>query len=147
MVDLTQSSDFDVGIFQVYQAIGRSMYAPLILEKNGKKLAASLAHELSLKLGVFDLSWKLSSGVNMEELWNVFRPNTALNMAQLEVGLRIKELANRFDLLKFDSGASVRELGMLQSSIVHIYAITRITSLQDSNSLDVCRDPLPGYNY
>lgn len=63
----------------------------------------------------------------MEQLWMRFRPATASDMLQLELSVKIKDIAGRFDSLKWRSGASIQELDILRSSLIRIHA-TLITS-------------------
>jgi midasin len=119
--DLSHSSIFDEGAFQVYQTVGRSIVARIIELRRSESLASQMAHELNLKLNTFNSSWQLYSGVRMEQLWHTFRPAVASSLSQLKYGLQLRELAERFDALKWSSGASVQELDMLRDSIVRMH--------------------------
>ena len=118
MFDLVQSSAFDEGIFQTFQSVGRSMVA--IGGRSGS-LTAKLAHELGSRLDTFNDSWQLCSGLVIEELWATFKPITAKTAIQLEFSTQVRDLADRFDALKWSSGAFVHELDALRHSIAHIH--------------------------
>lgn len=114
MFDLTNSPDFDVGVFQTYLSVGRRMTAQASVCDESKLFAEKLNSELS----EFNLSWQLSTGVSMEVLWRLFKPHLAKNLAQLEFRVRAKQLANRFDAIQWTTGASVRDLETLRWSLI-----------------------------
>ena len=73
----------------------------------------------------------------MELLWMTFRPVSARDFHQLESSNRVKDLAMRFDALRWDSGVSNRELCSLQSSIAGIHEAIKYDSPLDMSSLEV----------
>ena len=101
------------------------------------RLTAKLASELSSKLDTFNLSWQLHSGLGMELLWTAFRPVSAANLIQLESSNQVKDLANRFDALRWSSGTSVFDLCSLQKSIARIHDAIQSASPLDFGSLKV----------
>ena len=117
MFDLTNSLDFDAGIFQTYLNIGRCITAQASLCDESKSLAEKLNSELS----EFNLSWQLSTGLSMEVLWLLFKPPLAKNLTQLESRAAAKQLANRFGAIQWTTGASVRELERLRCSIIDLH--------------------------
>jgi len=137
--DISQSSDFDEAVFQVYQMIGRSMVTCTIEYDGRQSLSARIAHDLSLNLDTFNSSWQLYSGLRMEQLWQKFRPAVASSPPQLECSLRVKELADRFDALKWSSGSSVQELDILRNSIVRIHDSITATSSRQFGPLEVSK--------
>ena len=137
--DISNSPDFDEGVFQVYQTVGRSMVTHTFKHDAPQSLSARMAHDLSLKLDTFNSSWQLYSGLRMEQLWQIFRPAVASSLPQLECSLRVKELADRFDALKWSSGSSVQELDILRSSIVRIHDSITATSSRQFEPLEVSK--------
>lgn len=117
MFELTNSPDFDEGVFQTYLSIGRCITAQASVCDEIKPLVEKLDSELS----GFDLSWQLSTGLSMETLWRLFRPPLAKNLAQLESRIEAKQLANRFDAIKWTTCVSIRNLERLRSSIIHLH--------------------------
>ena len=100
-------------------------------------LSARLALELGSKLDAFNASWQLHCGVGMELLWTVFRPASARNLHQLELSNQVKELASRFDALRWASGISIVELCSLQRSITEIHDAIEFVSPFHMSSLKV----------
>lgn len=128
VLDLSQSSKFDGGTFQVYQTIGRNMALRACTDEPLESLSARLASELASGLETFNASWQLHSGLGMEVLWASFRPVCARDFNQLEFSIQIKDLANRFDTVRWGSGASVQRLCSLQMSIAHIHEAIDLAS-------------------
>ncbi|KAG8531461.1 uncharacterized protein KY384_003090 [Bacidia gigantensis] len=60
------------------------------------------------------------SGLAMEPLWRAFRPRTCNDVAQYELKVQLEALADRFDEVKWSSGASVEELMSLLRSLTAI---------------------------
>ena len=137
VLDISQSSKFDEGTFQVYQTIGRNMASRASTDGSLESLTARLASELGSKLETFNVSWQLHSGLGMESLWANSRPISARNLNQFEFSIQVKDLANRFDALTWGSGASVQELCSLQKSIARIYDAICSASRLDFRSLEV----------
>lgn len=115
--DLTNSPEFDEGIFQTYLSIGRCISERASACNEVKSLAEKLDSELS----EFDLSWQLSTGLSMEVLWRLFKPPLAQNLRQLESRAGAKQLANRLDAIKWMTGASIRDLERLRWSIINFH--------------------------
>ena len=119
--DIVQSTSFDEGSFQAYLTSGNLTVARAKNIESTNHSVAELAKEFQKALHDFDAAWQLSSGLSMEALWNVFRPTVAENLQQLAACLRVEELADRFDALRWTSGASYQEIRILGQSLADIY--------------------------
>ncbi|KAL9131398.1 MAG: hypothetical protein Q9217_000666 [Psora testacea] len=115
VLSLAQSPEFEESTFQVYQNLGTTLVAQ---RKWLKEYPARLADELARRLNTFSATWQLYSGSRMEALWRVFKPSTAQTRAQLDSSLMIEKLADGFDELKWNSGASITELTNLHTLII-----------------------------
>ena len=78
----------------------------------------------------------------MELLWTAFRPVSAGNLSQLETSNQLKDLADRFDTLRWVSSTSVEELCSLQRSLAGIHDAIRSASPLDPRALKVWACPL-----
>ena len=78
----------------------------------------------------------------METLWIALRPDTAVNTAQVESDVCLKDLADRFDAIKFSSRASVQELQALEMSILRTRNFVDYVSAQTPNLYEVRDAPL-----
>ena len=76
----------------------------------------------------------------MELLWKTFRPISASNLQQLESSIQIRDLARRFDALKWFSGVSIQELCDLQRSITGIHDAIGSVSPLELRSLEVSKN-------
>ena len=135
ILDMSHSSNFDEGIFQVYQDIGKDMTSRASIEVGS--LTAKLRSELGSRLETFNESWQLHSGLGMEPLWTAFRPVGARSLNQLDLSNQAKNLADRFDALRWGSNTSVQELCILQRSITQIHNAIEVTPLPDARSIEV----------
>ena len=135
ILDLSHSSNFDEGIFQVYQDIGKDMTSRACNEVGS--LTAKLRSELGSRLVTFNESWQLHSGLGMELLWTAFRPVGARSLNQLDLSNQAKNLADRFDALRWGSGTSVQGLCSLQRSITKIHNAIEVAPLPDASSIEV----------
>lgn len=143
--DLSNSSEFDEGTFQIYRMIGRELSSRVSTNGSQGVLTARIASELGSRLDAFNTSWQLHCGLGMKILWATFRPVSARDLHQLESSNRAKDLANRFDALRWISGMSVRELCRLQRSIASIHDSIESASPPALVSLEVRKHPLlPG---
>ena len=135
ILDLSHSSNFDEGIFQVYQDIGKDMTSRASIEVGS--LTAKLRSEFGSRLETFNESWQLHSGLGMEPLWTAFRPVGASSLNQLDLSNQVKDLADRFDALRWRSNTSVQELCSLQRSITQIHNAIEVAPLPDARSIEV----------
>ena len=113
------------------------MIARECAERLPETLNVKLAHYLASRLDTFNDSWQLNSGLGMERIWEHFKPVTAANKTQLEGSLQARALADRFDALKWNSGASVQELAILRTSMARIHDTIAVTPILDPSSLHV----------
>lgn len=133
MFDLGDSSNFDDGVFQVYLSLGRSMIGNTREDTTLQPFVAAIAHGLDC----FNASWRLSTGLRMEALWNIFRPLTAANLQQLKAILQIEELADRFDALAWKSGMSIEQLYSMRKSIIRTLPAIRSSPSQFTRKISV----------
>lgn len=130
MFDLAMSSEFDEGAFQVHLMIGRSIVA----HGGASNELGPINEKFNSMLNLFNPSWKLSTGLSMEKLWKIFRPNTAKSLTELSTRIQAEELAARFDKLKWITGASFRDLDFIRHSILRIYgAINSLGPITDDH--------------
>ena len=115
------------------------MCARGVAGRSNQSLSADLVSTFGLKLDTFDSFWQLHSGLRMEQLWMRFRPATASDMWQLELSVKVKDIAGRFDSLKWRSGASIQELDILRSSLVRIHATLGTSGDQNFEPFEVRR--------
>jgi len=121
--DFAQSIDFDEGTFQAYQAIGRNLSSLPDSPTELDDLRARLFAEVHSKLDNLNFSLQLSTGLSIENLWSRLRPSVATNTTQLYACLKLEELADRLDAVRWNSGASVQEFLEIQKSLVGAYVI------------------------
>ncbi|KAB5558727.1 hypothetical protein GE09DRAFT_1203577 [Coniochaeta sp. 2T2.1] len=77
----------------------------------------------------FDIGFKLSTGLSMEAIWAVLRPQPVRDIEALEQVLDMERLAARFDALKWRAGASVPDLSAVLTALARSYAVIRKNGL------------------
>ena len=134
VLDYVHLAKFDEGIFQTYIGIGRSL-ATNLLEHEA---TYELGRIVGTHLGVFNASWKLSTGTSMEVLWNHFRQPTAKDLQHLSAILEVEELAHVFDTQATRSKAPFAVLSDLRDAIGRVYTHVRSTDCSAVTQLKVC---------
>lgn len=130
--DFAHTRDFDEGIFQVYLGLGRS-----VIESNELEGRKSLVASFAYALDSFNASWKLSTGLSMERLWSTFEPPIAHSLRGLKYSLEVEQLADRFDVLKWRSNASLKELERIQHLMVLCMELVYRNETADETELEV----------
>ena len=120
LLDASTMLGFDEGILQTYQSIGRSLVADGISSGQSDDPLQMLADQLASKVTVFNTEIDCWSGFAMEQLWSLFKPRAAASQPQFEMCMEIEGLADRFDALKWGSGASVFDLVMLRDALIAV---------------------------
>lgn len=122
LLELVDSGTFDKGAFHAYRALGLSLTARMTGNECRDQPTLDLAAQLASKLDSFKTVLRPYSGLAMEKLWAALRPPTAISMDHLQMCLDIEGLGDRFDALKWNSGASLHELDVLHASLVAVNA-------------------------
>lgn len=122
-------SSFDEARFQAHLSQGLRLWGdewrvPGEDEING--MSASVLRRLEED---FDIGFKLSTGLSMEAIWTVLRPQPIRDSEALEQVLDMERLAARFDALKWRAGASVADLSAVLTALARAYAVIRTNGL------------------
>ena len=132
--DLVQSPTFEESEFQAYLITGQELSARPVTEETG---SGFLLQKLGSGLSQFNLSWKLSTGLSMERLWEACRPQTPPTLSQLSVYLRLEELADRFDNALWRSWIPVVQVSSVRVSIAEALSVMRSQNTQSEELIDV----------
>lgn len=73
----------------------------------------------------------------MEVLWRLFKPPLAKNLKQLESQVGAKQLASRFDAIKWTTRASVQDLERLRWSLVNLHDTINSPDIEVNERLKV----------
>lgn len=122
-------SAFDEARFQAHLSQGLRLWnddwrVPGEVDINN--MAASVLRRLEED---FDIGFKLSTGLSMEAIWTVLRPQPIRDIEALEQVLDMERLAARFDALKWRAGASVPDLSAVLSALARAYSVIRKNGL------------------
>ncbi|KAI1640182.1 hypothetical protein F4809DRAFT_637851 [Biscogniauxia mediterranea] len=85
-----------------------------------------LSHVLHGMNECFVAGFKLSTGLRMEELWNVLRPIPIQDAQLFEHVSHVEQLASQFDMLKWKSKINPGELAKIMTSFLKAYRLVRL---------------------
>jgi midasin len=122
-------SSFDEARFQAHLSQGLGLWNDdwrVLGEDDMNNMSASVLQRLEED---FDIGFKLSTGLSMEAIWTVLRPQPIRDIEALEQVLDMERLAARFDALKWRAGASVPDLSAVLTALARAYAVIRKNGL------------------
>lgn len=125
---------FDDAAFQTYQRIGQSMIEGFI----DNSIVQGLATSLSNAFASLNESWRLTTGLSMEIIWELLRPPSVEHASLLELRFGTEQLADRFDALSWTTGASIEKLTALRGSIVQVFGMLDFADADSEKRLQVC---------
>ena len=126
---LVEATGFDEAIYQAIISLWRES-----LSGQDTNEHSSLVESQCQLLDRAFSTHRLSSGLEMDRLWSVLRPQTASTVEHLESMLRLEALADRFDSLIFRSQAPILQLAQVRNSFQNAL-VTASTNAVDSNPL------------
>ena len=132
--DLVQSPVIEEGEFQAYLIIGQKLSNRA---HRAEEALSLLLQTLDSGLSQFHASWKLSTGLSMERLWEACRPQTPPTLSHLSVYLRMEELADRFDNALWRSWVPVAQISSIRLSIAEALSLMRSQHTQSEELIDV----------
>ncbi|CAG9972097.1 unnamed protein product [Clonostachys byssicola] len=155
---LASSAIFDEARFQAHLLQGNDLLQRFSPHKAAETEQQFVDRVLGLISTDFGPGFKLATGLSMELLWTVFRPLPFHDESRLEGALEVKELANRFDSLRWKAPAVIKDLCKASSTLEKAYGViqegamptddlvaalkSEIQSLEDRIGLDA-RDLTP----
>ncbi|KAH8909629.1 midasin [Coniochaeta sp. PMI_546] len=118
-------SSFDEARFQAHLSQGLRLWNDdwrVIGDTDINDMSASVLQRLE---DDFDIGFKLSTGLSMEAIWTVLRPQPIRDFEAFEQVLDMERLAARFDALKWRAGASIPDLSAVLTALARAYAVIR----------------------
>ncbi|EPQ62073.1 Bgt-5184 [Blumeria graminis f. sp. tritici] len=109
---------FDEVTFQAHLAIGRELLPEY--SSNEYPIIQSFKEELEKN---FCSKFKLTTGISMGIIWNCLRPKSIRSSNVFDSLSKMKELAIRFDTMRWKTAASVQNLANIMDSLVRAYQI------------------------
>lgn len=133
---------FEEALFQAHLAITTEELSKLdantstVVIKSGQNGARSLIQWVSTNLSrSFESGFKLSSGLQMESLWGLFRPPPISSLFMLQTLLELEKFAARFDSFRWKVSVSVPELVNVVSALVKTFSLISTSNQVDASSL------------
>ncbi|KAK1769134.1 hypothetical protein QBC33DRAFT_532375 [Phialemonium atrogriseum] len=134
--DFVCGSPFDEARFQAHLGQGLSLWKNNVetVEVDTRTMATSFLERLE---GNFVVGFKLLTGLSMEVLWNLLRPQPIRDVQCLEQVAEMERLAARFDTLRWKADATVQDLSSVLESLSKAYAIIRTNG---ADAADLVKD-------
>ncbi|KIW02392.1 uncharacterized protein PV09_06212 [Verruconis gallopava] len=120
----------DSASYQVYIQLGFRTLDEI--EKNDK-LSTALVSAQRRILEALHAETGLATGLNMETLWRLFKPEVAPSLRHLKVTQDLIEVANRFDASVFPLRAPLKDLAITRENLQHALQQT----ISDCVSIDL----------
>ncbi|KAK2756745.1 AAA ATPase midasin [Arachnomyces sp. PD_36] len=119
MIRLTQCKVLDVGIFQIYLQVGRTISSSL---ESSYPPVAALKTSLSGSLDAFGETWNLTTGLSIQRLWDLWRPATPTDLEHLRSMIELEMLSSRFDRIIFKARVPLSQLSQVRNSLLEAQA-------------------------
>lgn len=137
LFNMTSVSVLDEATFQVHLSLWEALPAKHSCARNYCKV---LHQGVEKALASLKSSCHLSTGLSMERLWEIFRPQIPPTMQLLEKQIHFEELLSSFDTLLWQSRLPLADaVGLRDSVISTIRAV--ISNVEQSALLEVCNLP------
>ncbi|KAF7547787.1 hypothetical protein G7Z17_g7485 [Cylindrodendrum hubeiense] len=124
-IRLSSEIDFDEAKFQAHLAQGAGLLQKHLdssLGNHERDFVSNLAGKLS---EAFTSGFKLSTGLSMEILWQIFRPTPMPTKLILDRTLEVEKLGARFDALRWKARAAIPDLSKAMVTLEKASGILR----------------------
>ena len=112
--DLASSPTFDEAIFQVHIQMWKKLSASI---KDTPAACHGFLEKIKAPLRLLESSQQLTTGLSMERLWIVFRPDTPKTLQQLDMLLRLERLAPRLSAVVWKTCQPLHKAVALRDSL------------------------------
>ncbi|KAL6403944.1 hypothetical protein AUP68_13320 [Ilyonectria robusta] len=124
-IKLSSEIDFDEAKFQAHLAQGANLLQKHLDTSLGSHERAFVSHLIEKLSEAFTSGFKLSTGLSMEILWQIFRPTPMPTKAILDRSMEVEKLGARFDALRWKAGASIPDLSKAMVTLEKVSGILR----------------------
>jgi midasin len=122
-------ASFDEARFQAHLSQGLRLWNDDWAVPGEPDINSMMASVLQCLEDDFVIGFKLSTGLSMEAIWTVLRPQPIRDLQALGQVLDMERLATRFDALKWKANASVPDLSAVLTALARAYAVIRKNGL------------------
>ncbi|KAK5664014.1 hypothetical protein OQA88_228 [Cercophora sp. LCS_1] len=119
------AASFDEARFQAHLTHGASLIqaaSTALQHADTRKMLSTISSYLERD---FVVGFKLSTGLSMELLWNLLRPDPIPDQQTVAQVVEMERLADRFDSLRWRADVNVSTLRTVQESMSKAYAVIR----------------------
>ncbi|KAK7422363.1 AAA ATPase midasin [Neonectria punicea] len=124
-IKLSSEMDFDEAKFQAHLAQGANLLQKHLDASLGSHERDFITHLMDKLNQDFTSGFKLSTGLSMEILWQIFRPTPVPTKTILDRSTELEKLGARFDALRWKAGASIPDLSKAMVTLEKTSGILR----------------------
>lgn len=119
------SSSFEEARFQAHLKQGVDLFHAFKANTESDRDLQAIKSVINSIQDAFTVGFKLTTGLSMEILWQLFRPTPIVDEATFSAVQEMEKLASRFDVIRWKSNASIADLSKAISSLAEAYSIVR----------------------
>ena len=121
---ISSDMSFDEAKFQAHLGQGRKLLSARLLAAKDEEHQL-LIFLLDLVSNAFSSGFHLSSGLSMEQLWNMFRPVPIANKSAFDHSCELDRLGVRFDALRWKANSSIADVSKVLMTLGQAFKIVR----------------------
>ncbi|KAJ4418163.1 AAA ATPase midasin [Gnomoniopsis sp. IMI 355080] len=119
------TTSFEEARFQAHLKQGVDLFQALVGRLDGDHAPMMIESVLHSIQNAFTVGFKLTTGLEMEPLWQLLRQRPIADEATFSAVQSMEKLSARFDTIKWKSNATVADLGKAISSLSEAYSVLR----------------------
>ncbi|KAJ4391331.1 AAA ATPase midasin [Gnomoniopsis smithogilvyi] len=119
------TSSFEEARFQAHLKQGVDLFQGILDRLDGDHASVMMQSVLQNIQDAFTVGFKLTTGLEMETLWQLLRQTPIADEATFSAVSKMEKLSARFDAIKWKSNATVADLGKAISSLSEAYSVVR----------------------
>lgn len=119
------NTSFEEARFQAHLKQGVDLFQAMMAHSDGEKALQLVTSVVDNIQNAFTVGFKLTTGLNMEALWQLLRPAPIADEATFSAVQSMEKLASQFDSIRWKCNASVTDLANAISSLAEAYSVVR----------------------
>lgn len=119
------TSTFEEARFQAHLRQGVDLFQTMMSQPTSDEALQLLSNVVQSIHEAFFVGFKLTTGLNMEPLWQLLRPTPIVDDTTFSAVQAMEKLANRFDVIRWKCNASIADLSAAINSLTEAYSIVR----------------------
>lgn len=138
----TTTSSFEEARFQAHLRQGVDLFQNMAYHSGSDEASQLLANVVHTIHEAFFVGFKLTTGLNMETLWQLLRPVPIADEATFSAVQAMGKLASRFDAIRWKCNANVVDLSTAIASLAEAYNVIRGNAAVAGDLLSALQDEI-----